>query len=248
MKHLFVLCLGVQLAVFSLQAQTSAPLRVGVAPVSPPMVYKENGKIVGMEADFAQALGQSLGRPVTFVEVKWEDIIDALLEDKFDIIMCSMSITRGRQFRIAFTDPYLRVGQMALVRADDQKALGALSAGLSGRSVGLRKGTTGDLTIQQEFPRAKRKYYKSDEDGATALAKGRIDLFIDDSSMIWYLAGAYENKGLVPMPVVLTEEVLGWGVKRSDTALLESANAYLKKAQASGELNQTVHRWIPKWH
>ena len=251
MKHslrIFLLTFTILLlALFSLRAaDTSTPLRVGVAPVSPPMIYKENGKVVGMEADFAQALGQDLGRPVTFVELGWEDLIDALLVGKIDIIMSSMTITRGRQFRIAFSDPYFRIGQMALVRGADPGRMSLFATGLADRTVGVRKGTTGDLTIQQEYPRAKRKYYKSDDDGAAALAKGKIDLFIDDSSMIWYLAGTYEAKGLVAAPVLLTDEVLGWGVKRSDAALLQSVNAFLKKAQASGELDRTVHRWIPK--
>jgi ABC-type amino acid transport substrate-binding protein len=42
---------------------TNAPaLRVGVAPVSLLMIYMEGAKIVGVEADFAQALGKELGR------------------------------------------------------------------------------------------------------------------------------------------------------------------------------------------
>src|SRR3954469_9502800 len=192
MKHplrIFLLTFAIlAVPLFSLRAaDTSAPLRVGVAPVSPPMIYKENGKVIGMEADFAQALGQDLSRPVTFLEFEWEELIDALLEGKIDIIMSSMSVTRGRQFRIAFCDPYLRIGQMALVRGDDPRRMSLFATALAGLTVGVRKGTTGDLTVQQEFPRAKRKYYKSDEDGAAALAKGKIDLFVDDSSMIWYL-------------------------------------------------------------
>jgi polar amino acid transport system substrate-binding protein len=227
-------------------AETASPLRVGVAPVSPPMIYKEAGRIVGLEADFAQALGQHLGRPVTFVEFAWEDLIDALINDKIDIIMSSMSVTRPRQFRIAFSDPYLRIGQMGLIRGDDPRRASLFGSSLVDRTIGLRKGTTGDLLVQQEFPRSKRKYYKSDEDGALALSKGKIELFIDDSTMIWYLAGAYETKGLTVVPVVLTEEVLGWGMRRSDASLQQSVNAFLKKIQAGGEWNQTVHRWIPK--
>jgi ABC-type amino acid transport substrate-binding protein len=160
--------------------------------------------------------------------------------------MSSMSVTRPRQFRIAFSDPYLRIGQMGLIRGDDPRRASLFGSSLVDRTIGLRKGTTGDLLVQQEFPRSKRKYYKSDEDGALALSKGKIELFIDDSTMIWYLAGAYETKGLTVVPVVLTEEVLGWGMRRSDASLQQSVNAFLKKIQAGGEWNQTVHRWIPK--
>src|SRR5262249_21310708 len=45
----------------------------GVTGFSPPMIYREGGKIVGVEADFAAALGRELARPVKFVEVKWDE-------------------------------------------------------------------------------------------------------------------------------------------------------------------------------
>jgi ABC-type amino acid transport substrate-binding protein len=140
----------------------------------------------------------------------------------------------------------LRVGQLALVRIDDPRRNTLFGSGLADRTIGLRKGTTGDLLAQQEFPRAKRKYFNSDDEGALALSKGKIDLFIDDSSMIWYLAGTYEAKGLTVVPVKLSEELLGWGMRRADTSLQESVNAFLKKAKASGELNRALHQWIPK--
>jgi hypothetical protein len=62
--------------------------------------------------------------------------------------------------------------------------------------------------VQQEFPPAKRKYYKSDDEAAIALGKKKIDLFFDDSTMICYLAGVYEGKGLAVMPLVFSEEML----------------------------------------
>jgi ABC-type amino acid transport substrate-binding protein len=227
-------------------AETSGPLRVGVAPVSPPMIYKDGNQIAGLEADFAHALGKELNREVAFIELPWEDLIDALNDNRIDIIMSSMSITRPRQFRVAFSDPFLRIGQIALVRTDDKFRYGLLPKSLADQTIGVRKGTTGDLLVQQEFPRAKRKYYKSDAEGAVALTKKKIDLFIDDSCMIWFQAGLYEAKGLAVMPLMFSDELLAWGVSRSNAPLLAAANAFLKKIQASGEADQLIHRWIPR--
>ncbi len=227
-------------------AEPQPVLRVGVAPVTPPMVFKEAGRVVGLEADLALALGKELGRQIQFVELAWEDLVDALAEDKIDIIMSSMSVTKARQFRVAFSNPYLRISQMALVRAEDKFRYGLLPRGLSDRTLGVRKGTTGDLLVQQEFPRAKRKYYKTDDEAAIALSKGKIDLFFDDSTMVWYLAGIYEAKGLAVTPMVFSDEMLAWAVRRSDASLLASVNAFLNKAQNNGELDQTLRRWIPR--
>src|SRR5262245_39798064 len=73
------------------------PLRVGITADFPPMVYKEAGKVTGVEVDFANALGAELNRPVKFVEVDWADQITALAEGRTDIIMSGMSITPARQ-------------------------------------------------------------------------------------------------------------------------------------------------------
>jgi len=162
------------------------PLKVGITPNFPPMIYTEGGKITAVEADFAQALGEALGQPVQFVEIKWEDQIPALVDGRTDIIMSGMSITRARELRIAFAKPCLTIGQMALVRREDAYRY---TLGFPARSpgvVGVLKATTGDFLVQQEFPLSERKAYKSGEQAAKALMKKRIDLFICDAPTVWW--------------------------------------------------------------
>ena len=57
-----VVSLVLSLAGRSLAADTLPPLRVGITPNLPPLAFKQDGKIVGIEADFAQKLGTALGR------------------------------------------------------------------------------------------------------------------------------------------------------------------------------------------
>jgi polar amino acid transport system substrate-binding protein len=229
-----------------LVAADPAILRVGVTPNAPPMIFKRGGQIVGVEADLAQALGRELGRKVVFVELKWEDLIDALGEDKADILMSSLTITPARRYRVAFTDPYIKVGQMALVRSEDQYSLLANLAGFAKDGIGVVSGTTAEQFLRFEFPRAKVvKRYNSGEDAAVALAGRSVDMLVSDAPLIWYLAGLYESKGLTVAPTVLTEEYLGWGVRRTDEKLRNAANAFLKRAKDDGEFNRTLNAWMP---
>jgi len=228
------------------QADDQAKLRVGVTPTMPPMIFKQAGKLAGVEADLAQAVARELGRPVTFVELPWEELINSLEAGKIDIVMSSMSITPARQTRVTFSTPYLRVGQMALVRADSQFRSVPLGLSLPNQTLGLKKATTGDLLVQQEFPKAKRKYFASGDDAAKALAKKKIDAFISDSPMIWYLAGKYEAQSLVAVQVVYTDETLAWAMRRSDPELVASVNKAAKAIADSGELRRILSRWIPK--
>jgi ABC-type amino acid transport substrate-binding protein len=223
----------------------SATLRVGVTASFPPMIYKEGGKLVGVEVDFAKALGEELGRPVKLVEVNWEDQISALVEGRTDIIMSSVSITRARQVRVAFTKPYLAVGQTVLVRREDANKYLLGFPSIPQGTIGVLKATTGDFLVQQEFARSKRKAFQSSLEAARALEKRRIDLLICDLPIAWWLAGMNEIAGLVTVPVLLSEEQLAWAVRKSDSELLESVNGALEKLQKNGRVSAIIKQWIP---
>jgi polar amino acid transport system substrate-binding protein len=112
-------------------------------------------------------------------------------------------------------------------------------------TIGVIKATTGDFLVQQEFPKSKRKEYRSAQDAAKALAKKKIDLFISDSPTVWWLAGMNETEGLTVVRVFLSQEQLAWAVSRSNTGLLQSVNDALDKMQKDGRAAAIVKRWIP---
>ena len=101
------------------------------------------------ELELAQALGRELGRNVEFVELKWEHLVDALCENRVDIIMSALPITPARRYRIAFTNPYLKVGQMALIRKQDKDEFMSTLAGATKRGIGVERGSTAERIVRQ---------------------------------------------------------------------------------------------------
>ena len=219
------------------------PLRVGVSPVFPPMVFKQGKQLAGVEVDLARALGEHLGRKVVFVEVPWIDQIEALNEKRTDIIMSSMSITTARKFVVNFSQPYLVVGQMALVRREDRNKY-ALGFPLSPEgTLGVLKGTTGEFLVQRDFPKAKRKAFNSSSEAVQALIRKRADLFLSDSTLVWYLAGVHAADGLSAVPIALSQEQLAWATRKSDDALLASVNTFMIQASQTGVFSNVFRRW-----
>jgi ABC-type amino acid transport substrate-binding protein len=219
------------------------PLRVGVSPVFPPMVFKQGKELVGVEVDMARELGQYLGRPVVFVEVPWKEQIEALNERRTDIIMSSMSITESRQFVLNFSQPYFVIGQMALVRRDDvNKYLIGFPRDLKGR-IAVIPATTGEFLVQRDFPKNKRLDCKDGEAAAQAIIRKKAGLFFSDSTLIWYLAGMHAADGLSVAPVALSEEQLAWGVRKSDDALLAAVNTFITQARKNGTFLKIFRRW-----
>jgi ABC-type amino acid transport substrate-binding protein len=224
-------------------AAASAPLRVGVSPVFPPMIFKQGKELKGVEVEIARALGAQLGREIVFVELPWKDQIEALNEGRTDIIMSSMSITPARRHVVNFSKPYFIIGQMALVRRDDKLDY-ALGFPLSLKSpAGALKATTGEFLIQRDFPKSKLKTFTSPEDAAKALIKKKINLFITDSTLVWYLAGTYANEGLSAVPIPLSEETLAYATRKGDDALLASVNEFVTKSTQDGSFMKVFRRW-----
>lgn len=227
------------------ETDSTKPLRVGVTPTFPPIVYKEAGKLIGAEIDLANAVSAQLGRPMTFTEVKWEDQIPSLVEGKIDIIMSGMSVTRTRQLRVGFANPYLVVGQGVLVRREDFSRFTLGFPPIPKGVIGVLENTTGDFLVQQEFPRNKRKAFSSPTQAARALEKKQIDILICDSPIVSWLASMNETQGLVMAPILLSEEPLAWAVRKADTELLASLNRALEKLQKSGQIEALLKRWVP---
>ncbi|MDH3715331.1 MAG: transporter substrate-binding domain-containing protein [Gammaproteobacteria bacterium] len=221
------------------------PLRVGIVPNYVPVIFKQGGVVSGIEADFALLMGEALGRPVELVELSWFELIPALNESRIDIIMSGMSVTPARREQVFFTDPYMQVGQMALIRTVD---LGRISDSLSlyrtREKIGFEHGTTGEDFVRTRLERAQPVGFNSPDTGIAALRAGLITAFVHDAPTVWRIAGSPTERELVGLYQPLTEEYLAWAVRKNDVQLRDALNAQLSILRAKGELQRIIDRWI----
>jgi ABC-type amino acid transport substrate-binding protein len=221
------------------------PLRVGITSTYPPVIFRQQGQVAGIEAELAALLGTRLNRPIEFVEVEWTGQIDALLGSRTDIVMSGMSITDARRLRVAFSEPYFEGGLMALVRSEDlpryesPEALLAASA-----TVGAIEGTTGAAFAEQTFRNARRVDLPRATDGALALRLRSIDIFVHDAPAIAWLLSA-NSDGVKLIRRYLNREQLAWAVRPTDTALLADVNTALAAWKADRTLAGVLARWLP---
>jgi polar amino acid transport system substrate-binding protein len=224
----------------------TAALRVGVTPNAPPLIFKQNGKIVGLEADLARGLAAFMGKPLQFVELPWERQIPALLKNKTDIIMSGMTITPIRKVQIAFSSPYFISGQMALIHIENVNRfqLGIMSIEKA-KSIGVVRESTGQYFVEKAFPKVRQVFYANPSAAVMALLERRIEVFIHDAPVILYLAAQYRSEGLVQVDAMLTQERIGWGMRKEDAVLIDTADRYLQKLLDENRLYPLVKRWIP---
>lgn len=229
-------------------AEAPPPLRVGIAPNYPPLAFKENGELKGIEVDFAHRLGTALGREVVLVETPWEDLSKALVEDKtIDVVMSGTSITEKRKQKVDFTIPYLEIGQMVLIRADDYPRLrNATTLDKPSVRVGFVNKTTSAHYARDHLMHAKLEGFPDTDAGVAALRNNQIDAFVADAPAVWRVTGGLMSKEtqLRGLYVPLTHEQLAWAVRKGDNQLRTQLNAVLKQWKHDGTLDEVLDHWI----
>ena len=234
------------LLVCTSSALAAGPLRVGVSADYPPLVYKQKGRIVGIEPDSAVAVGEIIGRRMQLVEVPFDQLIPALKAGDIDVIMSGYSVTAERSAQVTFADAYMRVGQMAIMHRDKMTRFAQPWAVYrEGVRIGVEPGTTGAAFAERELKDARIKFFKDADAAFTGLRQDRIDLYIHDAPTSWLLASSSENSDLISLYSALTEEMLAWAVHRDDAELAGELNRALALMKANGTLQYILNRWIP---
>ena len=221
-------------------------IRVGMSADYPPLHYKQDGRIVGIEADNATAVSKITGLKVKIVELPFKQLIPSLLAGDIDAIMSGMSVTAERSEQVAFTDSYLRVGQMAIMHRDKVTRFAQPWAVYrDGIRIGVEPGTTGAAFAKRELTDAKVSFYEDADAAFEGLRTDQIDLYVHDAPTSWQLANGSENSDLLSLYTPLTEEMLAWAVRKDDQLMLDELNQAMAMMKSNGTLQYILNRWIP---
>ena len=92
------ICLvALSLIVAVVSTASAETLRVGMECTYAPFNFKNaDGELMGYDVDVAKGVAGLIGADMEFVCQKWDGMIPALLANKFDLVIASMSITLPR--------------------------------------------------------------------------------------------------------------------------------------------------------
>ncbi|MBR5578329.1 MAG: transporter substrate-binding domain-containing protein, partial [Lachnospiraceae bacterium] len=79
--------------------------------------YKDQ-KIVGIDADMAQAVCDILGMELKIEDMEFDVIINAVTSGKADVVVAGMTVTEDRLQSVDFSDPYTTATQVIVVRGE----------------------------------------------------------------------------------------------------------------------------------
>ena len=239
------------------QSASAETLRVGMECTYAPFNYRTpSGELAGYDVDVAKGVAGIIGADLEFVCQQWSGMIPALLANKFDLVVASMSITDSRLKKMDFSSPY-RISVGRLVGKKDSNlnlfdsADAPIAANFDGVKVGIEKGTTYAAWFKAKLPGADIKYYESNEALYLDLVNGRTDVIMTNpmKAHLKFLSKEDGSKFGFVSPQIDEKEFFGIGVgiglRQGNDELKARINAALKTLIDDGSLGSYALKYFP---
>lgn len=213
----------------------------------PPYEYIEGDKIVGIDAEIADAIAKKLGLTLEIVDMEFDSIIESVKSGKADIGLAGMTVTDERKEEVNFTASYATGVQVIIVNegskittADDLFADGAKTL------IGVQRNTTGDLYTTWDLEdegKATIERYSKGADAVQALKTGKVDCVVIDNEPA--KAFVAEVEGLKILETEYITEEYAAAMSKSNEALYKAVDKALQELIADGTIKGIIEKYIP---
>lgn len=232
------------------QVKAAGELKIGCEAAYVPFTYRDAGKIVGYDVELAELFCRTLGVKPNFIDTAWAGVIPSLYAKKFDIIMSSMSYTKERLERVAFSIPYAEASQAMLIRAGDTGAIKGL-ADLNGRVLAVKLGSPGQVLQEKMLASLKAaggpgfkelRVFDDHPSAYVALAQNRVDVVLNTIPTLAMVLKDAPGKYAI-VKGIGADNWAGIAVRKEDPEIVSFLNAELARLKADG----TIYRLQEKW-
>ena len=217
-------------------------LKIGIKIDQPGLGLKEGAEYTGFDVDVAKFVAKELGTDegdITWVPAPTPQRETLIQTGQVDLIFATYSITDARKEKVSFAGPYLIAGQDLLVRSDETAITGPET--LTGKKLCSVKGSTPAQKVKDKYPGVQLQEFGTYSECMTALVSKGIDAVTTDNTILAGFASQDQYKGkLKVVGKVFSEERIGVGLKKGDTATCEKVNTALKKLVDSGEWQKAI--------
>jgi polar amino acid transport system substrate-binding protein len=182
-----------------------------------------------------------------FIEHKWDGLIEAVGNDKFDVASGGVTITEERKSMVSFSISYMNIEQRLIVRRGETRFsnMNELAA-LADVKIGAQSDSTNLEIARQFLPEERIKTYNEYSVLLYALTIGEIDAaVVDNVEGQEQISGVdlADAKKLELIGPSLSSDQLGLAFQK-DSDLLDPVNLALQQLRASGVLMELVNKYF----
>lgn len=203
----------------------------------------DSGQVVGFEVDLMTEVAERLGQDVEFINTPFTGLFPAVLSNRIDAAISSITITEERMETLDFAQPYYDSDQSLSVRADS--GITSLED-MEGKIVAVDTGSTGDLWVQEnmeEYGFAEVRRYEGLNPAMLDLAAGRFDGYISDiPAVLYYIKDKPELEVVARIPTGEKYSVMF----AKDSPLRDQVNDVITEMKEDGTLAEIYEKWFGK--
>jgi peptide/nickel transport system substrate-binding protein len=209
----------------------------------------EFGNVVGFEPDVMADLAAQSGFVYEFVVTSFSGLLASVANGEFDAAMSAIRIPDEPEEGLAYTIPYLEVGQVLLVRANETELLAHTSIG-PGTPVGVRRFTAGEQTAREVVGLGEPDLHLYDTTPAAvqALIDLEVDGVIIDSDDALHFESSFPLQlkvaGVEGREAWITQRAYGIAVRADNVSLLETLNNAIEAARDDGTVERLIRAWL----
>jgi polar amino acid transport system substrate-binding protein len=215
---------------------------IAVENLYPPFnsIDEASGEAVGWDYDTVRAICELINCTPVFQEAAWDGIFPAMQAGEFDWLADGVTITEERAQIVDYSIPYVTIGQVLLVRADETATVDDFINDES-KLIGTQIGTTNEIVAQEYFPVERISSFDEFPAAVLALLTNDVDaVVIDNVSAVGFMDA---NPGKLKMVGQLTsDEQLGF-VFPPGSELRAAVDAALEAMIADGSLAALNSKW-----
>ncbi|WP_281686860.1 ABC transporter substrate-binding protein [Pseudomonas citronellolis] len=218
-------------------------LRVAAFDSNPPFGFVDarSKQIEGLDVDYAKALADKLGVKLQVLPTNPANRIPLLTAHKVDLVLANFTITPERAQQVDFSIPYFSSGQQFIVKKGTLKSPDELNKW----RVGVDKGTVNEGVLREKFPGAKVIAYDDTPFAFTALRNGQVQAITQDGpKLIGLLANVPDKDKYEVPPFTISNDLIGVGIPKGETALVEFVNQSLRELEADGQAQKIYDTWF----
>ena len=231
-------------------ASADDTLRIATEGAYPPFNQVEpDGTLSGFDVDIAKAVCDDIKVKCEIVKQDWDGMIPGLLARKYDLIVASMTITDDRKKRVDFTHKYYQSPDVFSARKGSGFTLS--KEGLSGKAIGVQRGTIHACFVQKVFTDSNVKLYPSQQEAFADLTAGRVDLVFSDAvgtdQQLFKTADGkdFELVGEPQKDPECLGEGIGIALRKKNDDLREKLNEAIDHIRASGTYTKINAKYFP---
>lgn len=220
-------------------------LRAGVASFVPWTMQDKNGEYIGFEVDVAKRLAKDLGVELQLVPTKFAGIIPALLADKFDIIIGSMSVTPERNLKGNFSIPYDYAAIEAMANKEKTKNM-KFPDDYNKKDViiAVRSGSTPAIVAKKLFPGATIRPFDDEAAAVQDVVSGRSHMMLSSAPLPAFETLKHPDILYQPSTNALSRQPVGLVIRKGDYDTINVLDNWIRMVEEEGWLKERRNYWF----